>query len=251
MITLAYGRHRSQVGDLHLPDGAAAGAADGAVSGGFPVVVVLHGGFWRARYGRWIMRSLAKDLAERGYAAWDLEYRRVGPFAGGGFPNTLDDVAAGIDHLASIAGEYNLDLDRVAYVGHSAGGHLSLWAAGRPDSAVTPRVAIAQAGVADLRMAHAMDLGAGIVDTFMGGSPEKVPERYAVASPIERVPIGVRQVLIHGRADVNVPVEVGRSYYEAAVAAGDDVEFLELDCDHMVLIDHHSSEWQLVLDRLP
>ncbi len=215
--------------------------------------MILHGGFWRARYGRWIMRALAEDLARRGYAAWNLEYRRLGPLAGGGVPNTLDDVAAGTDHLAAIAGEHNLDLARVAVVGHSAGGHLALWLAGRPptDGAVAPVVFIALAAVADLRLAHAKGLGAGVVESFVGGSPDDVPERYAAASPAERLPAGTRQVLVHGRRDANVPIDVGRTYYDAAVAAGDDVEWVERECDHMTLIDHRSDEWQLVVDRLP
>jgi dipeptidyl aminopeptidase/acylaminoacyl peptidase len=208
------------------------------------VVVVLHGGFWRARYGKWIMAALCDDLVSRGYAAWNLEYRRVGPLAGGGVPNTLDDVAAGVEFLATVDG---LDLSRVSVVGHSAGGHLALWLAG---ASSLPRVFIALAGVADLRVAYELALSDGIVERFVGGTPDEVPAAYKLASPVERVPTGARTVLIHGRADVNVPIEVARSYYAAAVAAGENVELVERDCDHMMLIDPGSEEWQLVLDRL-
>ena len=193
------------------------------------------------------MRDVCKDLVRRGYAVWNLEYRRLGPFAGGGVPNTLDDVAAGVDFLTTFDG---LDLDRASVIGHSAGGHLALWLAAH-DLAVSPRVFIALAGVADLRLAYELGLGDGVVGSFAGGSPDEVPDRYKLASPIERLPARSRQVLIHGNADVNVPIEVARSYYDAAVAAGDEVEFLERDCDHMKLIDTASAEWQLVLERLP
>ena len=215
-------------------------------------MVVLHGGFWRAIYGRWIMRALCDDLARRGYAAWNLEYRRVGPDTDGGFPNTLDDVAAGVDHLADIAVNHDLDLARVAVVGHSAGGHLALWVAGRPDPRVVPVIAIAQAGVADLRLGHAMGLGAGAIDAFMGGPPATFPERYAAASPAELVPLPVRHVLVHGLHDEHVPVDIARSYVAAARAAGDDtVQLVELDADHLVLIDEKSAAWREVVDRLP
>jgi acetyl esterase/lipase len=206
------------------------------------------------------MQGLADDLAHRGYAAWNVEYRRVGPLAGGGYPNTLLDVAAAIDHLAAIAGEQRLDLARVGVVGHSAGGLLTLWAAARgtlppgapgADPVVKPAVFIAQAGVADLRLGYSMGLGAGAIPAFVGGTPDEVPERYAVASAIERVPLGVRHVLVHGTRDEHVPVDLARSYYKAAHDAGDDVELIELDCDHMALIDPHHASWQVVVDHLP
>ena len=227
MRKLSYGTHRSQVGDLYTP----------SANGPHPVVVVLHGGFWRARYGRWIMRDVCHDLVERGYAVWNLEYRRLGPFAGGGVPNTLDDVARGVDFLTTIDG---LDLSRVSVVGHSAGGHLALWLASTEAPA---QVFIALAGVGDLRMAAELGLGDGVVPRFVG-------DDYALASPIERLPTGRRVVSIHGTADVNVPIDVARSYHAAAVAAGDSHEFLERDCDHMTLINPKSDEWRLVVERL-
>ena len=112
-----YGERRTQVGELSLP----------ARRGPHPVVVLLHGGFWHAMYGRRLMSKLAADLAANGVAAWNLDYRGIG--GGGGWPATFDDVAAGIDALAAIPG---LDLTRVTAVGHSAGGQLALWAAARP-----------------------------------------------------------------------------------------------------------------------
>ncbi|MEX0834956.1 MAG: hypothetical protein WD010_02615, partial [Nitriliruptor sp.] len=110
--TIAYGDGPEQVADLALPAGSAPDA-------GWPTVVLVHGGFWRDQYRRDLMADLARDLANRGFASWNLEYRRVGP-TGGGFPGTLLDVAAGTDHLAAVAEEAPIDLDRVAGVGDSA-----------------------------------------------------------------------------------------------------------------------------------
>jgi dipeptidyl aminopeptidase/acylaminoacyl peptidase len=175
----------------------------------------------------------------------------MGPEADGGYPATLEDTNAGIDFLDEVAPEYDLDMMRVALVGHSAGGHLSLWAAGRANPVVTPRLAVAQAGVADLRHAHELGLGAGAVALFMGGPPDALADAYAMASPAERLPTGVRQVLIHGRMDENVPIAVARRYAEAARAAGDDVELLEFDTEHMAIVDPGHPAWAAVLERLP
>ena len=87
-----YGTARSQFGELFLPSG----------GGPWPVAVVLHGGFWRAQYGRRLMRPVCADLAARGWAAFNVEYRRLGRLSGGGFPRTLEDVAAAVDHLAEL-----------------------------------------------------------------------------------------------------------------------------------------------------
>jgi len=114
-----YGAHRSQFADLYLPRGA----------GPYPVAVLIHGGFWRKRYGSWLQRRVARNLRRHGWAVWNIEYRRLGD--GGGWPETFDDVGAAIDALADKA-DPRLDLDRITVIGHSAGGQLAIWAAARP-----------------------------------------------------------------------------------------------------------------------
>jgi acetyl esterase/lipase len=225
-----------------------------------PVVVLIHGGFWRAAYDRSLMTPLAVDLAKHGYAAWNVEYRRVG-HDGGGWPGTLADVAAGVDYLVDIADAEALDVGQVVSVGHSAGGHLALWLAARPGlpmaaAGSSPRVAltaaVAQAGVVDLREGYAAGLGRGACVDFLGGSPDEVPERYELASPAARLPLAVRQLLVHGDADDTVPVEHSRKYAVAATAAGDRVELVELEgADHFDVIDPNHAAWHAVIDRLP
>ena len=239
---LAYGSDASQFGELHLP-----------VTAHPPVVVLLHGGFWSMPYGMDQMTPLAKDLARRGFAAWNLEYRRLG--GGGGWPATLLDVSMGIDHLATLGAE--LDLSRVAAVGHSAGGHLALWAAGRHHAAEVeplfrPKVrvtaAVGQAPVADLARGHALGLGRGVVDRLLGGAPEAVAKRYAAASPAQLLPLGVPQLLVQGGADDIVPPEISRGYAAAARNAGDEVEYRELPgADHFVHLDVHGPAWGAVV----
>ena len=161
---IAYGEHPDQVANLHLP------AREG---GPWPCVVLLHGGFWRTGWDRTLMTPLAFDLAARGIAAWNVEYRRVGQ-EGGGWPGTLEDVAAAVDRLADVD---EVDAARVVTCGHSAGGHLALWLAARPripggmpgaDPRVTPVAAVAQAGVCDLERARRDDLGGGAVEGLLG-----------------------------------------------------------------------------------
>ncbi len=209
---------RSHFGELFRPD---TGASP-------PVAVVIHGGFWRARYSRKLNRDLCRALAGRGWAAWNLEYRRIGRLSGGGWPNTFADVGEGIDHLDCLSG---LDLSRVVAIGHSAGGHLAAWAAtrpGLPDDApgAEPRVpvagVVAQAGVVDLRLAWELQLSGGIVRRLLDGTPDERPERYALASPAERLPLGVPILLTHGGLDDIVPPVMSERFAEAARAAGDD-----------------------------
>lgn len=203
------------------------------------VVVVVHGGFWRARYDLSLGRPLATDLAGRGWDVWNLEYRRVGN--GGGVPQTLDDVAAGIDHLASLPG---LDLTRVVVLGHSAGGHLAAWSAARSRLPRWPvrvpvTAVISQAGVLDLRRAYADRLGDGAVEAFLGGPPETCGD----ADPAQQLPLGVPLWCVHATGDDVVPVNQSRDYVTAARAAGGRADLVEVAGDHFTVIDPTSPAW--------
>jgi acetyl esterase/lipase len=242
-----YGPHPAQFLELTLP------AGDGPV----PVVVVLHGGFWRARYGIELARPLAADLAARGWAAVAVEYRRVG--AGGGWPQTLEDVAAALDRLPDLSGAQRMDLADLTVLGHSAGGHLAAWAAGRGrlpagTPGAEPRVpvsaAVLQAGVLDLARGHQQQLGTGAVAAFLGGGPADVPDRYALTDPVRLVPTGAAVLCVHGRDDETVPPEQSERYAAVAVAAGDRVQVVGVPGDHMSVIDPGGAAWRRTLDWL-
>lgn len=243
---MRYGDHPQQVANLHLPAGA---------DGPWPCVVLVHGGFWRSGWDRTLMTPLALDLAERGLAVWNVEYRDTGA-DGGGWPTTLLDVAAAVDHLAGVP---EVDTARIATCGHSAGGHLAVWLAARHRLAAaapgaTPRVrpvaAVSQAGVLDL-VAGALDrLGNGAVQALIGGEPHDHPDRYAVASPAALVPLGVPQLLLHGAQDDVVPASQSTGYAALARAKGDDVELVVLEADHFDVIDRTQAAWALAADRL-
>jgi pimeloyl-ACP methyl ester carboxylesterase len=197
------------------------------------IAVVLHGGFWRDRYDRHLMDALCVDLASRGWAAWNLEYRRLG--SGGGWPATCDDVAEGIERLAG--------RDAVA-IGHSAGGHLALWAAAEG----LVRGAVAQAGVADLVEAYRLGLSDRVAGELLSGGPEERPDAYAAASPAHRLPLGVPQLLVHGEDDAIVPVSMSREYARAASAAGDEVQLVALaGVGHFEHLDPASEAWAAVV----
>jgi acetyl esterase/lipase len=226
----SYGDHRLQSADLYVPRG----------EGPHCVVILVHGGSWRARYGRWVMRLVAADLVRRGAAVWNVGYRRVGRGEGGGWPATFDDVGAAIDALAGVRAD--LDLDRVVLAGHSAGGQLALWAAGREDSAVPIARVAALAAVCDMSKAQ-------IAREVLGGSPEEVPERYDAVDPIRNVPLPLPVLLVHGAADQTVPVERSREYAAAARDAGGDVELVEPpDTRHRAFVDPRSEGWRVAAE---
>lgn len=244
-----YGNARSQVAELLLPD----------EFGPFPVVVLIHGGWWRPGWDRRGVRELARDLADQGFATWNLEYRLVGE-EGGGWPGTFEDIASGIDELSDRAPDFNLDTSRVVFVGHSAGGQLALWAASRStfepgfvgaDPKVVPTSVVAQAPVADLIRAANENLGNGAVQSLLGGSPDDVPLTYLSASPTVLEPGPSRHLLIHSVADDIVPISQSHSYVEAAKAKGGDVEMIELpEGGHFDVIDVDSDAWAQIRNRV-
>ncbi len=245
---VAYGPGSEQYGELRVPPG----------TGPHPVAVLFHGGFWYDPWTLDLMDGLAIDLVERGWAAWNLEYRRVG--SGGGFPLTMEDAAAGLDALHGIADAQRLDLSRVVAVGHSAGAQLALWAAGdrhlydgQPTSAdpVMPTTIVSLAGMTDLDMGHRMELGVGSVEKLLRRTPQSGADRYELVSPKSLVPFGVRQVVAHGTEDEVVPPEMSRGYAAAAREAGDEVDVIEIDgADHFDIIDPLRDAWQQVATRL-
>jgi acetyl esterase/lipase len=219
------------------------------------VVVTIHGGSWAAGYSKIVMRGIGGDLVRRGWAVWNIEYRRVGRGQGGGWPATFADVGAAIDHLGLV--DAPLALDQVTLLGHSAGGQLALWAGGREslpvdapgaNPSIMPIAAISQAGVNDLATAYRETQG-GAVGWLMGGSPDAFPERYAIGDPIARVPLAIPVLLVHGTDDTTVSVRRSRNYAAAARAAGGDVELVEIageDGAHRRHVDPDGVAWAAV-----
>ena len=244
-VTHAYGSNPSQLGELFLPSGAEP----------FPVVVVIHGGYWRAQYDRSLMEGICIDLAAHGVAAWNLEYRRVG--AGGGWPETFLDVAAGVDVLAELNAP--LDLTQVLAVGHSAGGQLALWAASRPtlpegtpgaDPRVSIHAVVSQAGVLDLTLAAGL-MPSSTPTRALLGDPKEHFGRYVLASPRERLPLGIPQLVLHGERDDTVSLRIATSYATAAQNAGDACELQVLShTGHFEHIDAGSEAWHVARDWL-
>ena len=212
-------------------------------AGPWPVAVLLHGGYWRDRYDLHLMDGLADDLAARGWLVANAEYRRVGD-DGGGWPATFDDVRSAVEAAAGLSGA---DPFRVVVIGHSAGGQLALWAASqRPLAAV-----VALAPVSDLQEASARGLSDHAVHGLLGGPPTEHPDRYAAADPMRRLPLRTPTLVVHGDADVNVPLDLSQVYVDAALAAGDDVTYVELaGGDHFVVIDPASEAWRQIVSWL-
>ncbi|MGB8953899.1 MAG: alpha/beta hydrolase [Tumebacillaceae bacterium] len=249
-IRIAYGLGDYHFGELRLPEG----------EGPHPVALIIHGGFWGAAYGLDLMDRMAEDFTARGLATWNIEYRRVGN-EGGGWSGTLLDVGRATDHLRELAKEYPLDLGHVVVIGHSAGGHLALWVAGRHrlpqgrelavESPLPVKAAVSLAGVNDLRLMSIARPGHEAVKLFLGGNADEVPERCAQANPAELLPLGVPQVLIHGTEDVNVPLMLSTEYLPAALAAGDDVQLVELPgVEHFKVIDPASEAWPPIVEAM-
>ena len=246
-----YGDAPSQFGDLWLPSGASP----------HRVVVLIHGGCWRADLpGLELMAYAAEDLRRHGIAVWNIEYRRLGE-PGGGYPGSFEDVANAIDWLRNLAKPYRLDLSNVVTAGHSSGGHLALWAAARPrlpktsplyrkNSLPIKRV-VSLAGIGDLDAYRVHGPGAcggpGVIDLLVG-TPSRGPwDVFTDTSPAALLPIGVPQTIISGAIDPIVPAAFGRVYAARAASAGDRVQEITIaEAGHFELIDPKSSAFEKV-----
>ncbi|MFY1686063.1 alpha/beta hydrolase family protein [Micromonospora sp. WMMD730] len=237
-LTVAYGDQPEQLVDLRRP------AGGGPVR---PLVAVVHGGFWRAEYDRTHTGPLAAALAEAGWPVAQLEYRRTGQ-PGGGWPNTLTDVRAGVAALPGLVAQALPGLVAPGpplLLGHSAGGQLALHVAAHAPQDVAGVLALAP--VADLAEAYRLGLDSGAVAALLGGGPAEHPQRYAVADPCLSVPQRTRTVILHGGGDRQVPAALSRSYAATARAAGAPVTLIELpECEHFGLIDPLSAAWPQV-----
>src|SRR6476661_1691792 len=235
-----YGDDPSQWGELFLPDAAEPRG----------VVVVIHGGYWRSQYGAELGEPLAKDLAAHGVAAWNLEYRRAGN--GGGWPHTFEDVLAGIDKLRDIAAAHGLGLDKVVALGHSAGGHLAVWAAGRDrlaqlgadarqvkntNDGVRLTGVVSQSGVLNLAEAERLGLSNGAVGNLLGGPSSDFPGRHRMADPMTALPLDVPVFAVHAADDDDVPLGMSTTYVDASRSGPVPARLITVPGDHFALIN--------------
>ena len=220
-----YGDGPMQYGVFRFADGSARGT-----------VILIHGGFWRGTPDYFDGPTpMAEALVARGWNVWQLEYRQLPN--GGGWPGTLDDVAAGIEHLAAVASSLDVDPGPIITVGHSAGGHLAVWALSRPGAVVALAGAVSLAGVLNLVLGEKENIGDGAVVGLLGGGPTDHPERYEAADPIVRIERRLPVRIVHGSQDDVVPMNQSDTYVAAAREAGQDAALTVVDGDHMAVID--------------
>ena len=241
---IRYGESPQQFAELRLPRG----------QGPFPLLFVVHGGFWQNKYDLSHIGHLCTALTGKGLVTCSLEYRRLGD-PGGGWPGTFHDVSLGIDRIMEkLQSNKTVDVSRTGVIGHSAGGHLALWLVSRHNVSKGSPLhsngenalsrAVSLAGVSDLLGAWRERLGNGVVTRLMGGAPDKYPDRYEAGSPIELLPSGARVVLIHGSADDIVPVSQSERFFDKAVVLGDHPKLIPLKgVGHFELIDPLSTAW--------
>lgn len=232
-------QHPDQYGVLGLPKATATG-----------LMVLLHGGYWLEQYGAALMDPMATDLRSRGYVTWNLEYRRVGN--GGGYPATFTDVAAGIDHTAAL-GVGDLP---VTVIGHSAGGHLAVWAASRTAATpggspkITAPRTLSLSGVLDVHAAAIEGLGGGAAEQLMGGTPTSKASDYALADPVPLAPAAGTVVAVHAASDEIVPRSQSTAYVAADQAAGGTASLVLVPGGHFDLIDPTSKAWAQIVTHL-
>ncbi|MET8561655.1 alpha/beta hydrolase [Streptomyces flaveolus] len=268
-VTAAYGDHPDQVIDFYAPRPGTGSTAPGALA---PLVAVLHGGAWRARYDRRHITPFADYLARRGFAVANVEYRRGGEVPAGApddgtppagrWPDTFDDVAAALDALPALVSEAlpQADPRRTVLTGHSAGGHLALWAAARhvlppdapwrTDGPADLRGVVALAPIADFEVAEKLEVCAHASLQLLGG-PDAFADRRPYADPALLLPTGIATTLVQGCGDLVVPQPVAESYADAAAKAGEMVGLTLLEgVGHFPLIDPAADACAVVAEEI-
>jgi acetyl esterase/lipase len=231
---VTYGPDPLNFADLHRASGTPRGT-----------IIFIHGGFWRWNPEYFDGPTPAcETLVAAGWNVWQIEYRSVG--SGGGWPTTLEDVAAAVDALAAIA---DIQLGRVITVGHSAGGHLAVWALGHTGP-VALAGGISLAGVLDLRLAEREGIGTDAAVNFLGGTSATYPDRFDSASPAEHPVADLPVRIVHGTGDYVVPMSQSSSYVVAAKKAGQDVQLKRVNGDHDVVIDPGTDAWVAVMEAI-
>lgn len=248
VIRAYYGPDSLQFGELRLPEG----------EGEFPVIVIIHGGCWLNAYDYTLMNDMAEDLVNRGYATWNLEYRRLGD-EGGGWPGTFHDVVSGLAYLSKLSSQYPIQMQRVLVTGHSAGGHLALWLGGYANleesdelyQGVVPDIAgiVSLAGITDLASYRSPGGCGASVDQLVGGNPAEFPDRLAIASPIERLEGMPPVIMINGDKDNIVPVAHVSPYFDRSKERGNEIDLITFpDAGHFEVITPGSIAWEAICE---
>jgi acetyl esterase/lipase len=229
-LRVAYGSDANQFVDLRLPKG----------KGPHGLAIVIHGGYWRAKYDLLYAGHLCAALTGKGIASANVEYRRVGN-AGGGWPGTFADVRTAYQFLLQSASKYEFDARRVVVIGHSAGGQLGLCLAAH-ESGV--KAVVSLAGVVDLQRAYALHLSNNAVAEFLGGTPAEVGDHYKEADPM-KLKIAARQWLVHGAEDDTVPPPFSRDYVAAKQKMKEDARLVEIaGAGHFEIVDPRAAAWK-------
>ena len=255
-----YGNGEEQFGELRLPE-----KGDGP----FPIIVIIHGGFWKKAYDLKHIRPLANAFTSHGFVTWNIEYRRVG-HVGGGWPGTFADVSAALQYVDKLANLYPIDLERVVTLGHSAGGHLALWVAAQENlhenspirfekNPLPVKGVLSLAGIGHLETMYQIhhweeklfDSDVNPTRDLLGGTPAQYKERYEHGSPSTLLPISSNIVLIHGELDIAVPFAMSKMFDERARASGTKVELIPFrDLEHYAIIQPDTKSWPVLLEKV-
>lgn len=246
---ISWGSGDEQFGVLYRPE---------HLTSALPVVIMIHGGCWFSPYTLELQADLSEALARRGYAVWNIEYRRLGN--GGDWPTIFFDVAEASDFLLGISKQYNLDLDRVSAVGHSSGGHLALWLAARPSlqagsdlyssNPLAIRGVVGLGAITDLQSSICASSVPRLI-SLNTLTENQLLQRLAETSPLAMLPLRAATILISGSSDSIAPPAITQIYVDAAIMAGDISEHLVLEgADHFDLIDATYMDMNLLVKNL-